>query len=102
MFLLISGLVLFIGIHSVSIVNAPWRDRVAARLGEMPWKAFYGLVAIVGFVLIVIGYGEARGDLNPIVLYVPPIWTRHLALLLMLPVFPLLFATYLPGASSRP
>ena len=33
MSVLIVGLILFIGIHSVSIVNAGWRDDVAARMG---------------------------------------------------------------------
>jgi uncharacterized membrane protein len=45
--------------------------------------------------MLVHGYGLARAE--PIVLYTPPVWTRHLAALLMLPVFPLLFAVYLPG-----
>ena len=31
------------------------------------------------------------------VLYKPPFWLRHLVTLLMLPVFPLLLAAYLPG-----
>lgn len=92
---LILGLVLFLGIHSVSIVNEPWRHRMAARMGEWSWKAVYSVVAIVGFVLIVWGYGEARQ--YPTVLYVPPGWLRHLAFLLLIPVFPLLFAAYLPG-----
>jgi uncharacterized membrane protein len=65
------------------------------RLGEQRWKAMIGLVSIAGFVLLVWGYGQAR--LDPIVLYVPPTWLRHLALLLMVPVFPLLLAAYLPG-----
>jgi uncharacterized membrane protein len=30
-------------------------------------------------------------------LYTPPTWLRHVAFLLMLPVFPLLFAANLPG-----
>ena len=95
MTLLILGLVLFIGMHSVSIVAPSWRDRVAARMGEIPWKGLYSLVSLAGFVLVVWGYGQAR--LEPVVLYVPPIWTRHLTLLLMVPVFPMLLATYLPG-----
>ena len=33
----------------------------------------------------------------PLVLYSPPTWLRHVALLLMLPVFPLALAAYLPG-----
>lgn len=92
---LILGLVLFLGIHSIAIAAPGWRDAQAMRLGEMPWKGAYSLIAIAGFVLIVVGYGLARQ--SPVVLYQPPVWTRHLALLLMLPVFPLLFAAYLPG-----
>lgn len=92
---LIAGLILFFGTHSVSIVNSSWRDRVAARIGEGPWKGLYSLVAIAGLVLIVWGFGLARQD--PTILYVPPVWLRHVALLLLVFVFPLLLAAYLPG-----
>lgn len=95
MTLLILGLVIFLGVHSVSIVAPAWRDAQLAARGEAVWKGGYSLVSLVGFVLIVIGYGLARQ--SPVVLYTPPLWTRHLALLLMLPVFPLLFSAYLPG-----
>ncbi|HET7795908.1 MAG TPA: NnrU family protein, partial [Rhizobacter sp.] len=94
MTLLILGLVLFLGVHSVSIVAPAWRDAMAARAG-LAWRAGYALIAIAGFVLIVHGYGLARQ--SPVVLYTPPAGLRHLALLLLLPVFPLLFAAYLPG-----
>jgi uncharacterized membrane protein len=92
---LIAGLILFFGTHSVSIVNSSWRDRVAARIGEGPWKGVYSLVAIAGLVLIVWGFGLARQD--PTILYIPPVWLRHVALLLLVFVFPLLLAAYLPG-----
>jgi len=92
---LIAGLALFLGVHSLSIVAPAARDRWAARLGAGPWRALYGLVALAGFALLVHGYGLARQA--PVVLYVPPSWARHLALLLMLPVFPLVLAAYLPG-----
>jgi uncharacterized membrane protein len=95
MSLLILGLVLFLGIHSVSIVAPGWRDAQAVRLGEMPWKGVYAVVSIVGFALLVYGYGLARQA--PVVLYTPPKGLRHAALLLMLPVFVLLLAAYLPG-----
>ncbi len=95
MLYLILGLVLFLGIHSVSIVAPAWRDRVFAQLGEKPWKGVYSVIAIVGFVLIIWGYGQAR--MNPVLIYNPPVWARHLTLLLMVPVFPLLLAAYLPG-----
>jgi len=95
MSVLIVGLLLFFAIHSVAIVNVSWRDSVAARIGEWPWKGLYALVAIAGFVLIVWGYGFARQD--PIILYLPPAWLRHVSAALLLFVFPLLLAAYLPG-----
>jgi uncharacterized membrane protein len=92
---LILGLALFLGTHSVSIVAPAWRDAQVARRGELPWKGLYSIVSIAGFALIVVGYGAARQV--PVVLFVAPAWTRHLTMLLMLPVFPLFLATYLPG-----
>jgi uncharacterized membrane protein len=92
---LIIGLLLFFGVHSVAIFAPAWRNAMAARLGDAPWKALYSIVSVIGFILLVHGYAAARAE--PIVLYSPPMWTRHLAALLMLPVFPLLFAAYLPG-----
>lgn len=89
------GLVLFLGVHSVSIVAPAWRDATAARIGEGAWKGLYSLISIASFVLLIWGYGVARMD--PVVLYTPPLWTRWLAALLMLPVFPLLIAPYFPG-----
>ena len=59
----------------------------------------YSAVAGIGLVLLIVGYGMARRE--PVVLYNPPAALRHVALLLMLPVFPLLFAAYLPGRLSR-
>lgn len=92
---LVVGLVLFIGAHSVSIVAPAWRDAQVARRGEGVWKGLYAVISAVGLVLIVIGYGAARQ--SPVVIWNPPFWTRHVAALLMLPVFTLLLAAYLPG-----
>ena len=95
---LILGLVLFLGVHSLSVVNRGWRDRMVARLGAGPWRGVYALIALVGLVLIVHGYGLAR--VSPIVVYAPPLWTRDIMVPLMVFVFPLLFAAYLPGLIS--
>ena len=95
MSILVAGLVIFFAVHSVSIFNEPWRDRMVAKLGEWPWKGVYSMVAIIGLVLVVWGYGLARVD--PVVLYSPPMWLRHVSILILVPVFPLLLATYLPG-----
>lgn len=95
MITLISGLVIFFAAHSISIVNHDWRNRMADRLGENPWKALYSFVALLGFLLIVWGYALSRQE--PVTLYSPPPQLRQVAMLVLLPVFPLLFSTYLPG-----
>jgi uncharacterized membrane protein len=92
---LVAGLVLFLGVHSGAIVAPGLRARGFARLGEGAWKGSYSLVALIGLALVVHGFSVAR--LSPVVLYAPPYWTHYLAAVLMLPVFPLLFAAYLPG-----
>jgi uncharacterized membrane protein len=96
---LIVGLVLFLGVHSVSIVAPAARDRWAAAMGENGWKGLYSVLSLAGLVLIVVGYGAAREA--PVILYTPPAGLRHLAALLMLPVFILLLAAYLPGRIQR-
>jgi uncharacterized membrane protein len=95
MTLFIAGLVLFFGVHSVSILADDRRNAMAASLGEGAWKGLYSLVSIAGFALMAYGFGLARQE--PVVLYSPAGWSRFLAMILMIPVFPLLFATYLPG-----
>jgi uncharacterized membrane protein len=95
MSLLIAGLVLFLGVHSVAIVAPAVRARTIHRLGEGAWKGLYALASLAGFVAICYGFGLARQ--SPVILYSPPTWMRDVALILMLPVFPLALAAYLPG-----
>jgi uncharacterized membrane protein len=96
---LILGLVMFLGTHSVRIFADGWRGARVAAMGLNAWKAVYSIVSLAGFVLIVWGYGLARAD--PVVLYTPPLWTRHLAALLTLPAFILLAAAYVPGTRIK-
>ena len=95
MAMFLAGLAIFLGLHSLSIVAPGLRDGIAARLGEGPWKGLYSLLSLAGFVLLVEGYASAR--LSTPVLYSPPQALRYVAIALMLPVFPLLFAGFLPG-----
>lgn len=95
MIALLTGLLLFLSTHSSRIFADHNRTQYIAHYGMAKWKLAYSLVSIVGLVLIVWGYGQAR--LDPFVLWVPPIWTRHLAALLTLPVFILIAAAYIPG-----
>jgi uncharacterized membrane protein len=95
MLVLLLGLVLFLGVHSTRIVAEGWRTGMLAKLGEKGWKGAYSLASLVGFVLIVGGYSLARQQ--PVVLWSPPVATRHIAGLLMLVSFILLSAAYVPG-----
>jgi len=93
--ILIIGLVLFLGAHSVRVFAEGFRDNLIARLGEGPWKGLYSLVSIIGFVLVIWGYAMARPEST--VLFEPPIWLKHIAVLLNLVAF-ILFAAYLVPA----
>jgi uncharacterized membrane protein len=95
MLVLVLGLIVFLGVHSVAIVAPGLRERVIATRGRGLWAGLYSLLSAVGLVLIIWGYGLARAD--PVVLWVPPGWLRHLAVGLLVFVFPLLLAAYLPG-----
>ena len=95
MSILILGLVLFLGGHSVRIFAEDWRQARIARMGEKNWKAAYSIVSLIGLVLIIVGYGIARRQ--PVVLWAPPVWAPHLTGLLTLIAFILFPAAHAPG-----
>jgi len=95
MLMLIAGMILIFVPHSMSIVAPHWRDRMVLHVGEARWKGVYSLIVAGGFALLILGFSGA--ERAPVLLYVAPPWMRHVTFLLMLPVFPLLFAAYLPG-----
>jgi uncharacterized membrane protein len=97
--ILIIGLVIFLGLHSVRIFADGWRDDKKAQMGEGAWKGLYSVASLIGFALIVWGYGLARQQ--PVVLWVPPVATRHIAALLMLFAFIMLVAAYVPGNAIK-
>jgi uncharacterized membrane protein len=97
--ILIFGLIIFLGVHSVRIVAEDWRSAQIKRLGGGTWKGLYSLISLVGFGLILWGYGAARAD--PSVLWVPAPWTRHVAALLTFVAFILIAAAYVPGTRIK-
>ena len=82
MAILVLGLVIFLGLHSTRIIAEDGRAKAIARLGEGPWKGLYSVLSLVGFVLIVWGFAHARWDAP--LLWAPPVWARHITILLML------------------
>jgi len=95
MAVLVLGLLIFLGVHSVRIFADKWRTLQRERIGEMRWKGLYSLVSLAGLALVVWGFGLARA--TPILLWVPPVWTRHVAGVLVLLAFILIVAAYVPG-----
>ncbi len=95
MLILVAGLIIFLGTHSVRIIADDWRTRQIARIGALQWKGLYAVMSIIGFTLLVWGFGQTRA--TPIIVWAPPPWTHHLTALLMLFVFILLAAAYVPG-----
>lgn len=94
MHVLILGLAIFLGVHSIRIVADGWRAAMIARIGEKGWKAGYAIASLVGFVLIVRGYGIARESAT--LLWVSPVGVRHLTGMLTAVAFVLIAASYVP------
>lgn len=95
MTLLLVGLVLFLGTHAFTMLRGP-RARLIARVGEGPYKIGYTLLSLAGLVVLGLGYGQYRANAY-LEVWSPPVWTRHLALLLVLLAFVAFAAAYLPG-----
>ncbi|WP_306146873.1 MULTISPECIES: NnrU family protein [unclassified Roseibium] len=94
MLLLIAGLILFLGIHSLPMF-ADKRSALEEKFGVLGYKGLFAVVSAIGFVLIIYGYGAARAE-GPAIIYDPPFWLRHVTMLFMVPVFIFLVAAYVP------
>lgn len=96
---LVLGLLIFITTHSLRVFAEDWRGAMVARLGEKPWKGMVSVMSLIGFVLMVMGYGLARTQ--PVVLWQLPYWVSHIVSLFMLAAMILLIAAYIPGNSIK-
>jgi len=97
MMVLIVGLILFLGIHLLP-TSPELRDGLKERIGENPYRVLFSLLSIAGLVIIILGYHKLQlhPGKNPI-LWEPPVWTRHIAVGLMLPAMILLVAAVIPS-----
>jgi uncharacterized membrane protein len=92
MTLLLIGIVIFLGVHLIPALPEI-REQLIERLGKNLYRGLFSAVSALGFVLIVWGFARAPF----LQIWPPPAWTRHVAMLLILPVFILIIAAYLPG-----
>ena len=99
MIVMVLGLVLFLGVHSVRVFADDWRTAQIAARGAGAWKGIYSLLSLGGLVLIVYGYGLTRTA--PVDLWSPPTWTRHVAALLTLASFILFAAAQVKGSAIK-
>ena len=81
MYALILGIVVFLGAHSAKAFPA-LRAGLISGFGDMGYKVLHSVVSLVGFVLLVWGFGQYRsGGLIPV--WSPPEGMRHLTMTLM-------------------
>ncbi|QFU00736.1 NnrU protein [Halomonas sp. THAF5a] len=94
MIVMLLGLLIFLGTHSVRLLADDWRSARIQQVGALPWKAAYSAVSLLGLALVIWGYGQTR--LDPVWVWQPPLGLRHAVALLMIPAFVLLVAAYVP------
>jgi len=95
MFLLILGLVLFLGTHAFTMLRSR-RASLVGEIGENRYKLGYTALSLLGLILIGVGFHDYRQE-GMIPVWDPPVWTRHLALTLVLLAFISFAATYIPS-----
>jgi len=92
---MILGLVLFLGAHTLTTQREA-RARLIATLGEGGYKTGYALVSIAGLALVVWGFAHYRAT-GRIEVWHPPTALKHITVALMLPAVILVVAAYLRG-----
>ena len=92
---MILGLVLFLGIHTLTTQRA-LRARVVASMGEASYKIGYTLVSVAGLALVTWGYSNYRAT-GWIDVWNPPTAFKHITVALMLPAVIMVVASYIRG-----
>src|SRR5260370_42017137 len=92
---MILGLALFLGVHTLP-AQRELRARVIASAGEGGYKIGYALVSVAGLALIVWGFSHYRAT-GWIDVWYPPKALKHVTVALMLPAVILVVAAYIRG-----
>lgn len=90
---LLAGVAIFMATHVFAASRPRGAGDLKERMGYGPYMGLFSLASLMGLALIIYGFGEARP--SPI-LYSPPVWAKHINLLLMMLAMILLAAAYLP------
>ena len=96
---LICGLIIFLGIHSVSIFANNWRNAQIKTWGAITWKLIYSVISIAGLALITVGYLETRPQ--PITIWSPPPWAWLITVYFSLVSMVLVAAAYIPNNAFK-
>lgn len=95
----ILGLVVFLGAH-VFVTRRQARAGLVAKIGEWPYRGLFSAVSTVGVVLAAYGFASYRTS-GLIMVWDPPLWTRHIVVVLMWPASIMIAAAYIPGNIKR-
>lgn len=94
MYFLIFGLIIFFATHFYSTFrNREAGHDIKTKMGAGKYMGLYSIITIVGFALMIWGYGLSRPSST---IFSPPTWGRHVNLALMLPAFILLVSSNAP------
>ncbi|MDB4837343.1 NnrU family protein [Marinomonas sp.] len=100
MLTLMVGLVIFFAVHSIRLVAPDWREtNMMGRKGMIQWRTRFGMISLLATAFIIMGYQEAR--LEPVWLWFPPLFTRHITSLLMLMALFFVGAAIIPKTFTR-
>lgn len=89
---LIVGLIIFLGIHSIRLAGA--RAFFIAMMGEGFYAVVYSIISAVGLALTIYGFSLSHPSTT---IWLPPEWTRDVALVSVPLGFILVFSTYVPS-----
>ncbi len=92
---LILGLILFFGVHTLTI-QRKLRAQVIAATGEGGYKIGYALASFAGLALIIWGFALYRAT-GWIDVWNPPTALKHITVALMLPAVIMVVASYIRG-----
>ena len=92
---MILGLILFFGVHTLTI-QRKLRAQAIAAVGEGGYKIGYSLASVAGLALIIWGFAKYRAT-GWIDVWSPPTALKHITVALMLPAVIMVVASYIRG-----